>query len=272
MKEIHTQAPTTSYSPIRSLLFVTLFCLSFLLLVALQPSTRVSLGEQVHAKGKPSPSPTPTPLTQTTSTIYDRTADESAFVDIQSDDLNPDLSPTGGPFGIYGTSATNNVVDHLEGAPYSDWSLHLEDSATRWISLNLNRLSGSGPSGLYVLHARLITRCFDPTGNTTNTFGFPAITTSNPNCSMHLNFSIDGNGYGLIMSPYYADTGRATVTCNAVIGGVCADWSIDPNLTQDSVINPNPLVADLFLRGKGGKLILVGTYSLTYRIHLTGTN
>jgi len=232
----------------------------------MQPSTQLTV-TTVEAKGKPSPSPTPSH--QTTSTIYDKSVDDLTFMDLRSDDLNPNLTPSGGAFGIYGTSTTNLVYDRLEGAYWSDWSLHLEDSATRWISLTLNRLSGSGPTGVYPLHARVISRCFDPTGQTQDTVGLPSITTANPNCSMHINFTVAGSDYGLIMSPYYQDTGRATVYCNTVSGGQCVNWSIVPNLTQDSVINPNPLVADPFLKGRAGKLTLVGTYSLTYRIGVT---
>ncbi len=250
----------------QTLLFAALSCISILAVLALHPSASM-LEPTVAAKGKPSPSPTPS--NQTTSTIYDKSVDDLTFLDLRSDDLNPDLTPSGGTFGIYGTSTTNGVYDRLEGAYNSDWSLHLEDSATRWINLSLNRLSGSGPTGDYTLHARVISRCFDPSGATTGTVGWPTITTSNPNCSMHINFTIAGNDYGLIMSPYYANTGRAIVSCNALSGGQCTDWSIIPNLTQDNLVNPNPLVADLFLKGRAGKRTLVGTYSLTYRIRVT---
>src|SRR5262249_15906942 len=133
-----------------------------------------------------------------------------------------------------------------------------------------NRLTGSGPTGDYTLHGRVISRCFDPTGVTQNTVSWSNITTSNPNCSMHINFNVAGNDYGLIMSPYWASTGRAVVSCNALSGGQCVDWSIVPNLTQDNVINPNPLVAVLLLNAPhNGKQTLVGTYSLTYRIRVT---
>jgi len=245
-------------------LLAAVFFLTALGLIVSLPNTPLEIQTAAAAK------PTPTPNPNVTSTIFDRTTDDSAFVDLRSDDLNPDLTASSGAFGIYGTSTVNSVVDRLEGNNYSDWSLHLEDSPTRWISLSLNRLTGAGPTGDYTLHGRVISRCFDPTGATTNTASFPSITTSNPNCSMHVNFTISGTSYGLIMSPYYANTGRAIVSCNALSGGQCVNWSIVPNPTQDSVINPNPMVANLFSNDPhNGKQTLVGTYSLTYRMGLT---
>src|SRR5690242_15599141 len=122
--------------------------LGTLVVLAYQPAPHLQYIAAAAAK----PSPSPTPSNNTTSTIYDKSVDDQTFLDLRSDDLNPDLTPTGGSFGIYGTSSTTNVVDRLEGYQNSDWSLHTEDSATRWISFSLNRLTGSGPTGDYVLH------------------------------------------------------------------------------------------------------------------------
>jgi hypothetical protein len=49
------------------------------------------------------------------------------------------------------------------------------------------------------------------------------------------------------------------------------DWSIGPNLTQDNVVNPSPTVAATVFQfaPHNGKQTLVGTYYLTYRVHLT---
>ena len=250
------------------LLLITFFSMALLITLTAAPSKRFGTVTTAAPAGKPSPSPTP--ANNTTSTIYDKSVDDTTFLDLRSDDLNPDLTPSAGAFGTYGNSATNSVLDRFEGASNSDWSLHLENSSTRWISLTLNRLTGTGPTGVYTLHARVISRCFDPTGATQNTMGWPTITASDPNCSMHINFSLSTTDYALIMSPYYDNTGRATVSCNALSAGQCVDWTIVPNLTADSVINPNPLVGDLFsFAPHNGKMTLVGTYSLTYRVHLT---
>ena len=216
------------------------------------------------------PTPTPTPSRDVTSTIFDKTVGDTTFLQLRSDDLNPDLSFTGGGFGRYQSSTATGVVSDFEGYQNSDWDVHLENSATRWINLTLSRLSGSGPTGDYTLHARVIARCFDPTGVTTNTLSWSSITTSNPNCSMHVNFVIGGTQYGLIMSPYYANTGRSVVSCNVVSSGSCVDWTILPNLVQGNVINPNPTVANLYsVDAHNGKMTLVGTYYLTYRMHVT---
>ena len=215
------------------------------------------------------PTPTPTPSVSLTSTIFDKTSDDTAFLQLRSDDLNPDLSASGGSFGLYQTSDVTGVIDRLEGYQNSDSDLHLENSTSRWISLTLNRLSGSGPTGDYSLHGRVISRCFDPTGTTTNTVSWTGITTSDPNCSMRVNFIIGATRYTLVMSPYYANTGRSIVSCNALSGGSCVDWTVLPNMTQSSV-NPNPAVANLYsIAPHNGKETLVGTYYLTYRMHVT---
>ena len=252
-----------------SILLVATFCITAVGFLAAPPTAQMQERVTTTAQGaKPNPSPSPSP--NVTSTIYDKSIDDNTFLELRSDDLNPDLTPSGGTFGTYGTNATNSVLDRFEGAYNSDWSLHLENSTTRWIGLTLNRLTGSGPTGDYSLHGRVISRCFDPTGATTNTASWPSITTSNPNCSMHVNFTIAGVNYALIMSPYYANTGRAIVSCNVLSSGQCVEWSVVPNLTQDSVVNPNPTVANLFsFAPHNGKQTLVGTYTLTYRIRLT---
>lgn len=245
-----------------------LFYLTAVALLGSLPSFVPQDGTSVAAKSKPSPSPTPS--TDVTSTIFDKSVDGSTFVDLRSDDLNADLTASGGSFGIYATSAATGVIDRLETFNNSDWSLHLENSATRWLGLTLNRLSGSGPTGDYNLHGRVISRCFDSSGATTNTVSWPSITTSDPNCSMHVDFTLAAVSYSLVMNPNNADTGRATVTCNALSAGKCVDWSIATNVVQDSVVNPNPTVANLYsISPHGGKLTLIGTYSLTYRIRVT---
>lgn len=214
--------------------------------------------------------PTPTPSSNLTSTIFDRTSDDATFLQLRSDDLNPNLSASGGAFGVYQTSDITGVIDRLEGYQNSDSDLHLENSTTRWINLTLSPLSGSGPTGTYSLHARVINRCFDPTGATTNTVNWLTITSSDSNCAMRVNFLIGGTQYTLVMSPSYTNTGRAVVSCNLASGGSCVDWSVATNLTQDSVINPNPGVANLYsIAPHNGKQVFIGTYYLTYRMHIT---
>lgn len=239
-------------------------CLALAVVLGTQHVTTVQSASNTFT---PVNKPTPTPTPSVTSTIFDKTVDDTTFLQLRSDDLNPDLSPSGGAFGIYQTSSITGVLSLVYN---SDWDLHLENSTTRWINLTLNRLSGSGPTGDYALRARVISRCFDPTGATTNTVSWSSINTSDPNCSMHINFVLGGTQYALIMSPYYTNTGRSIVSCNVVSSGACVDWTILPNLVQDGVINPNPTVANLYsVDPHNGKLTLVGTYYLTYRIHVT---
>jgi len=127
---------------------------------------------------------------------------------------------------------------------------------------------GTGPlSGTLYLHARVISRCFDQSGATTNGVSWFNITTSNSNCSMRVNFIHDGRQYALVMSPLYANTGRSVVTCTQASGNACLAWTILPNLTL-STVNPNPGVANLYsVDPKNGKATLAGTYNLTsYRV------
>ena len=205
-----------------------------------------------------------------TSTIFDTSSDGLSLLQLRSDGLNPDLTATGASYGTYQTSSPTSVLSRFETYNSSDWSVHLENSTSRWVSLTLTRLSGSGPTGTYVLPARVISRCFDPTGATTNTVSWLTITSSDSNCSLRVNFVVGGTQYTLVMGPNLAGTGKAVVSCNVVSGISCADWTVVPNLTEDAVINPTPAVANLYsIAAHAGKQTFIGTYYLTYRARVT---
>ncbi|MFN2454291.1 MAG: hypothetical protein ABR577_08725 [Pyrinomonadaceae bacterium] len=213
-------------------------------------------------KGKP----TPVPIYDVTSTISDYQADG-----ITSHHLQSDL------FGSYKTDSATNVVSRLDSGDNSTWNIYMQESTTRGVYVTFNPISGNGLpnplSGTKYLHARVISRCFDPTGLTTNTASWFNITTSNPNCSMRVNFTEDGTGtqYSLVMSPLFDNTGRSIVRCTAVSGSTCSAWTITPNLGSPSIVNPNPGVANLYSANpKNGKLTLVGTYRLdSYHVNVT---
>lgn len=195
---------------------------------------------------------------------------------LQSDDLNVNLTATGGTYGIYQTDSATNVNSRIDGdgcvGNNCDGSLYLDNSTNRSYRLTLNRLSGSGPTGTYSFHGHLHSVCFDPTGATTNTVAWFSITTSNPNCGMRVRVPINNIDYVLLMNPRYDSpqpTGRALVTCTQQLpGGSCVAWTIAPNPTQSS-INPNPNVANLYSISKHGSYDFVGQYALTYSMNVT---
>ena len=223
------------------------------------------------AQGKPTPYPT----YNVTSTVYDFDS-LSNPLQLQSDDLNPNLTGTGGLYGIYKTDSSTNVISRIDDDSCSnsnncDWGLYMDNSTSRSYRFTLSRLSGSGPTGTYSLHGHLHSVCFDPTGATTNTVNWFNITTSDPNCSMRAVFTLNKTNYVLVMSPRWDSpqpTGRAIVTCTQVSGSSCFGWTIAPNLTQ-STTNPNPTVANLYSLNRNGTLNFIGQYALTYSVNVT---
>ncbi len=225
--------------------------------------------------GGPSAKPTPIPQYNVTSTIHDVDSFFNPF-QLQSDDLNVNLTGTGELYGIYQTDSSTNVTNRVDGdgcvGNNCDGSLYLDDSTNRSYRLTLSRLSGSGPTGTYSFHGHVHCVCFDPTGATTNTISWFSITTSNPNCGMRVRVPLNNTDYVLLMNPRYDSpqpTGRATVTCTQQLpGGSCVAWTVVPNPTQSS-INPNPMVASLYSISKNGNYNFVGQYNLTYSLNVT---
>jgi hypothetical protein len=171
-------------------------------------------------------------------------------------------------YAVYASGA--GIISRIDSYGNSDWDLRLGDS-TRGFYLTLNPVSGSGaaglPSGPTFYNGQLISRCFDPTGATTNVVSWFSISGANPNCAMRVNFNYLGNGYSLVMSPYQAGTGRAEVYCNAhaLSDGSCVDWTILPNLSVS-----NATIANLSsINARNGKETLIGAYYLTFRVHVT---
>jgi len=218
---------------------------------------------------------TPPPQYNVTYTVNDFDSLFNQF-QLQSDDLNVNLTGTGGTYGIYQTDSSTSVISRIDGdgcvGNNCDGSLYLDNSTNRSYRLTLNRLSGSGPTGTYSFHGHLHAVCFDPTGATTNTVDWFSITTSNPNCGLRVRVPLNSTNHVLLMNPRYDSpqpTGRATVTCTQQLpGGSCVAWTIVPNPTQSS-INPNPNVANLYSISKNGTYNFVGQYSLTYSMNVT---
>src|ERR1051326_97087 len=238
--------------------------------------TAIAQGTAAAAKaGGQSAKPTPAPQYNVTSTIHDF---DSFFnpLQLQSDDLNVNLTGTGELYGTYQTDSSTNVTNRIDGhgcvGNNCDGSLYLDDSTTRAYRLTLSRLSGSGPTGTYSFHGHVHCVCFYPTGATTNTVDGFTIRPKNPTWEMRVRVPLNNRDYVLLINPLYASPhppGGATVTCTQQLpGGSCVAWTIVPNPTQ-SLINPNPTVANLYSISKNGTYNFVGHSTLTHSLNVT---
>jgi hypothetical protein len=101
-----------------------------------------------------------------------------------------------------------------------DWVLDLSGQTYRRVCL------ASVPSLFGYYNARVLSRCFDSEGNIT---GFLQIGegSTNTRCSLRIGFT-SGKQYALVMSPLYAGTGWAKVTCTSTDGGDCDSWRVEP--------------------------------------------
>ncbi len=214
----------------------------------------------------------PAPVVDVTSTIFDQDSLGNPL-QLQSDDLNVDLTFTGQPWGIYHTDSSTSVTDQIgSGSPTNDsrWALDLSGSTNRSIKLTFSRLPGfsSGFTDTKSLHAVVLSKCMNPDGGATGAINWFSIITSDPNCSMRINFTVGKTNYALVMSPFHdtpLPTGRAIVTCTrpSPDGKSCSGWSVLPNPTQSS-INPNPGVANLYSISRNGAFNFIAQYYLAY--------
>jgi hypothetical protein len=196
-----------------------------------------------------------------TSTLFDSDPNLNSLL-VQSDDGTETGSAT------YVTGSTTGVISEIDGYQLDEWDLWLQNSS-RGFYLTLETTTGSPvaglPAGRYFYSGRLVSRCFDPTGVTTNTYPWFSVQGADLNCAMRVNFTYGGTQYTLVMGPGYSGTGKALVTCNSAnTRGSCVDWTIFPNLTA-----ANPTVAYLYSIGKGGKEVFVAACQLRYRMHVT---
>jgi len=153
------------------------------------------------------------------------------------------------------------------------WSLRMYSQSIRtvWITPNdpINSSQPAAPpAGFYWVYVEGTSKCYD---QNLNTVYYQNILTSSNNCSLNFDFGYNGVKYKLSMSPSLPAlgpaTGLATVTCNVVSNGQCANWTITPNMTASSA-NP-PMVANLYYYARGGKLTFIGQYYNTFRIDVT---
>lgn len=194
-----------------------------------------------------------------TSTVYDSDTTLGSLL-VQSDDGTETGSAT------YVTSSATGVISEIDGDQLDEWDLWLQNSSRGfYLTIETGSPVAGLPTGRFFYSGRLVSRCFDPTGVTTNTYPWFKIQGADPNCAMRVNFSYGGKQYALVMSPAYSGTGKALVTCNSAnTSGSCVAWTIFPNLTA-----ANPLVAHLYSIGKGGNEVFVAACQLNYRMRVT---
>jgi hypothetical protein len=190
-----------------------------------------------------------------TAAIYNFDANNNPFT-LQSD---------GSTSAVYspGSGVSSNLTPNVSGAGvlYYQWSFDLS-SSSRAYYLTLTPLNGSPTvfSGTLPFNGQLFSRCFTSSGGYQNWTqiqpGFPDAT-----CAMRANFTYNGNGYSLVMSPTETGTGTATVSCTnwSTKANACVAWTDVPTA---GITNAN--VANLY--GPGG---IVGQYLLSFNITLT---
>jgi hypothetical protein len=190
-----------------------------------------------------------------TATIYNYDASSKAFT-LQSD---------GGTSAVYstGSGVDSALTPDSSGAGtlYDQWNLDLGHSSRSYY-LTLTPLNGSPTVFLGSLrfNGQLYSRCFTSSGFYQN---WTQIQPNYPdtNCAMRANFTYNGTGYSLVMSPAQTGSGTATVSCTnwSTKSNSCVAWTDVPTA---GIANAN--TANLFSGST-----LVGQYYLSFNIVLT---
>jgi hypothetical protein len=207
--------------------------------------------------------------TPVTATVYDCAGPCSGANQLltRSDHFN------GTDFATYVTSS-NRHTGNLSSSIGSDgfWKLYLGAQSQRTLYLTPNQPVGEQPPGplpgYYWQDVTVYSSCRDQNNNVVP---FPSLVNGSDRCSLAVNFQYNGLLHKLVMSSVLPgpgpETGLASVTCNAVSGGVCVDWTLAPNAAA-----PKVNVASLYyyLSKKGtATWVLVGQYYNSFLIRLT---
>lgn len=140
------------------------------------------------------------------------------------------------------------------------WQLYLGNQSARtvWLTLAGQGIAGI-PDGYYSANVEVYSQCFaDANGTTASDLTAMTNGVSNSNCSFGVDFASGGTKYKLAMSPKYAGTGHATVTCVAPATGACTTWTV--------ASDPSANVARLFKFARNGSLSAMGDYHNTYAV------
>jgi hypothetical protein len=146
-----------------------------------------------------------------------------------------------------------------------DWVLDLSAQTERSVRLAFVPVSSTSSTiadGYY--NARVLSRCFDGDGHIT---GFLQMQegSSNERCSLRIVFTANRAQHVLVMSPLYAGTGWARVSCpaDADSNDSCENWTIKGGTAAD------PAVASLLTVTRSNKELLLGSYYLSFSIGVT---
>lgn len=177
----------------------------------------------------------------------------------ESDDYN------GAGFATYSPIAGvhNSLTSDVSAA--GGWKLYVGNQTLRTLHLMLADAGLPFANGYYYSSVEMGSRCFGAAGDTLN---IQLLTpgTSDDNCSLIVDFDIGTKHkttYKLAMGPAFANTGRASVVCNATDGTYCTSWTIAPN---DTV--PNAHVA-ILTAGNGTTSLDGKSYTNSYRVTAT---
>lgn len=190
--------------------------------------------------------------------VYDADASNAPLL-TESDDYNGTGFATYSPIGGVHNSLTSRVT--ADGS----FSLYIGNQTVRTLHLMLADAGLPFANGYYHSSAEMGSRCFDQAGNQLN-IQLLAAGASYDNCSLIVDFDIGtrhATTYKLAMGPAFANTGRATVACNATDGTYCTSWTIVPN---DAA--PNARVAILTV-GNGTTSLDGKSYTNSYSVAAT---
>jgi hypothetical protein len=190
-------------------------------------------------------------------TVYDADASNAALL-TEGDDNGigfATYSPIGG--------VHNSLTSHVSAD--GSWQLYIGNQTVRTLHLLLADAGLPFANGYYWSSVEVASRCVDQAGNALN-IQLLAAGASFDNCSLIVDFDIGTKKkttYKLAMGPNFANTGRASVTCNATGGSYCTSWTIVPN---DAA--PDARVA-ILTAGNGTTSLDGKLYTNSYRIAAT---
>ena len=211
-----------------------------------------------------------------TSTVFDNDVNGAQLL-MKSDDFNG-----AGAASYVTTSAghSKTIVSEIEAN--GEWHMLLGGQSLRtlWITPDnpINNLQPPAPPpNYYSQSVEAYSTCRDQNGVIVP---FENLVNGSNNCTLGVDFAYGGVTYKLMMNQFGVPvdqpskcpstgcpaTGLATVTCNAVSGSKCVNWTITPNMSA-----PNATVASLFSFTGTSRVpwVYVGQYFNTFRIEIT---
>jgi hypothetical protein len=191
-----------------------------------------------------------------TTTVYDADGG-GALLLTRSDDYNGNGFATYSPIG----GVHNSLSSHVSSD--GSWGLYIGNQTVRTLHLMLADAGLPFANGYYYSSVEVASHCWDAAGNSLN-IQLLAPGASFDDCSLIVDFDYPSTGkkttYKLAMGPNFANTGRASVSCNGASGAYCTSWTIVPN---DAA--PNARVA-ILTAGNGTTSLDGKFYRNSYRV------